>query len=279
MNRRAAFTLDIAGVIAAVETPDAAWAASLAERYADFRSEATAAWRVIIAHVSDLGPFGAPWIRHEGAVTCFRLPDLAGAIDLTARAAEAQVMDLRRAAPALERVLTYVLMQALPREHAGLLIHGAGVVINRLGYLFAGASGAGKTTVANLAAGVGEVLSDENMVVRLADGEVELCSTPFWGQSTPAEQVRRANRRAPLAGIYLLEHAAGFELTPLRPAEAVAALLSTEKVATERVESAAAWLAVAGRLAESASIYRLRFRPTAELWPFLAVQNARVPGP
>jgi len=59
-------------------------------------------------------------------------------------------------------------------------------------------------------------------------------------------------------------------VTRLSPADAVTALLGTEKVATERVDSALAWLAVAGQLVERVPVYRLGFRPTVELWDFLA---------
>lgn len=276
---QASFTLAVAGLTAAVATPDALWAAPLAERYAAFLSRDAAAWRVALTHAPGLPTADPPWIRHEGPITRFRLFRLAGEIDLAARAASVQAPGPAWAASGLERALTYILMQALPRNYDGLLIHGAGIVLDGAGYLFAGPSGAGKTTVAGLAAGVGEVLSDENVVVRLAEDGAQLYSTPFWGQSTPPERVRRVNRCAPLAGIYLLEHAADFTLTPLRPAEAVAALLSTEKVATERVESADAWLAVAGRLAATVPVYRLGFRPTRELWHFLTLPRNLTPPP
>ncbi len=264
------FALDIAGVVVEIEAPDAAWAAPLAERYAAFLSRAAPAWRLVLAHASGLAPANPPWIRHQGPITRFRLFDLAGEIDLATRTARAEAPDPSRAASVLERTLTYILIQVLPREYDGLLIHAAGIVLDGAGHLFAGPSGAGKTTVAGLARGVGEALSDENVAVRLAANGAVLYSTPFWGQSTPPEQVQRVNRRAPLAAIYLLTHAPHFTLTPLRPAEAVAALLATEKVATERVESAAAWLAVAGRLAAAVPVYRLGFRPTRDLWRFLA---------
>ena len=279
MRKHPPLVLDIAGLVAEIETSEPGWTAPLAERYAAFQSQAAPTWRVVIAHAPELAHADPAWIRHEGPVTRFHLFSLAGAIDLETRTAAVQAPAQRWAASALERTLTYILMQALPREHDGLLIHGAGVALNTsgAGYLFAGHSGAGKSTIAGLAQGVGQVLSDENMVVRLAGNEAELCSTPFWGQSTPPERVHRVNRRVPLAGIFMLEHTAGFELTPLRPAEAVAALLSTEKVATERVESAEAWLAVAGRLAATVPFFRLGFRPTAELWIFLARGSEQTP--
>ena len=115
-----------------------------------------------------------------------------------------------------------------------------------------------------------EVLSDENVIVRLGAGGPELCSTPFWGFSTPPELIQRVNRRMPLAAIHLLTHAPAFRLTPLTAGQAVLALLTTEKVATERADSAAAWLAVAERLVAQIPLSRLEFLPTVQIWDFLA---------
>ena len=138
------------------------------------------------------------------------------------------------------------------------------------------------TARGSVAAGRDEVLTNENVIVRLGS-EVRLgsdlrrgaagpalCSTPFWGHSTPAELIHRANRRVPLAAIYLLVHAPEFRLTPLAPAAVVMARLSAEKVATERAESAAAWLRVTEPLIDRTPIHRLEFHPTPELWDFLA---------
>ena len=49
----------------------------------------------------------------------------------------------------------------------------------------------------------------------------------------------------------------------------VLALLTTEKLAVERVSSARAWLEIAQRLVAATPTYRLYSRPTAEVWPFL----------
>ena len=263
-------TLDVAGVTFAVELPSPAWRPALAERYAAVPGPARAAWQVAVAHDPDLDSITAPWVRHAGPVTTYRFSDHGGRIDLAARRAEVVVRAEPRAAAALERALAYICLQALPRAHDGLLLHAAGVALGGVGHVFTGPSGAGKTTVARLAAGRGEVLSDENVIVRLGAGGPELCSTPFWGFSTPPELIRRVNRRVPLAAIHLLTHAPAFRLTPLTAGQAVLALLTTEKVATERGESAAAWLAVAERLVAQVPLSRLEFLPTVQIWDFLA---------
>ncbi len=263
-------SLDIAGVSFAIRLPSPEWLPLLADRYAAFPGAVDGAWHVTVRHDPSLAITDDPWIRHDGQVTTFRVSDHAGRFDLAARRAEVSAPAAARAAAGLDRTLAYICMQALPREHDGLLLHAAGVVLDGAGVVFTGASGTGKTTVARLAAGRGEVLTDENVILRLGGSEPELFSTPFWGHSTPPELIHRTNRRVPLAAVYLLAHAPEFRLSPLSPAQAVIALLSTEKVATERPESAAAWLAVAERLIARVPVYRLDFRPTAELWGFLA---------
>ncbi len=290
MTRSSRLTLAIADLPIAVDLPAPAWAPALRERYAAFLAADRPTWQVTLALDPSLGDTDAAWVRHEGPQTTFRVAAYAGWIDLAGRQAWVSTPTEARAASALERTLAYVLMQTLPREHAGLLLHASGIVLDGQGHVFTGPSGAGKTTVVRLAQGYADVLSDENVVVRASaappapqsggrsapppevgepGGPWELLGTPFWGFSTPPELVRRVNRRVPLAAIYTLAHTPDFQLARLSPAEAVMALLGTEKVATERAESAVAWLAVAERLVAAVPVYRLGFRPAAELWEFL----------
>lgn len=294
-------TLAMADLSIAITSPEPAWEAALAERFAAFIAQGPAAWQVAVRCDPTLAETDAPWVRHDGLVTEFRVAASTGGVDLTRARAWVSAASEAPAVRAVERVVAYILMQALPRRGDAILLHAAGVVYNNQGYVFAGASAAGKTTVARLAADHAEVLCDENVVVQLSfmspspaqnEGRIptlapagreteklagtpswRLISTPFWGHSTPPEMIRRVNRQAPLQAIYLLVQAAEFRCTPLAPAEAVLALLTTEKVAVERPESAAAWLAVTERLIADVPIYRLEFRPTPELWEFLAEQG------
>ncbi len=265
----ATLTLDIGGVTFGVTLPSPEWRAALADRYAAFLAATEPAWQVAVRWEPGLQPAGDPWVIHEGPVTTFHIGDSAGRIDLEGRCAEARLTSVARAGRGLDRVLAYICMQALPADRAGLLLHvrcgrgGAGLV-------FTGHSGAGKTTVARLAAGRGEVLVDENVIVRLEDSGAELCSTPFWGGSTPPAMIRRINRRVPLRAICVLEHAHRFEIERLEPAQAALALLTTEKVTAERTAGAAGWLAMVERLLAVTPVYRLGFLPTPALWDFLA---------
>lgn len=262
-------TVTVAGMDFGVAAPDAAWLADLAERYASFVSLQPPEWSVWVRHDAALDPPASPWVVHEAFVTRFHIGRVAGEIDLAGRAAEVVVAQRDHCGSAVDRALSFILMQELPRSRDALLLHGVAIVRRGHGLAHSGRSGVGKTTTARLAAGYADVLVDENLVVSLAGPQPLLHSTPFWGGSTPHAMIQRVNRQAPLRALLLPEHGPDFVLEPLSPGDAVLALLTTEKVAIERVSSAAAWLAAAEKLVELVPTYRLYFRPTAELWPFL----------
>jgi hypothetical protein len=261
--------IDVAGVVIAIDLPAPSWASFLRERYAAFLTGRTADWRVTVREDASRLFEETGWARHGEHRTDFHIYWYRGQIDLEAATAWVTCPAPARLASAVERTLTYILMQALPRTQNALMVHACGLEIDGRGLVFFGHSGAGKTTVARLAKGCGQVLGDENVVLRLRERGVELVSTPFWGFSTPPELVRRANRSAPLAGLYSLVQAPRFELRRLTTSQAIAALLDTEKVATERVASASAWLTVAGPIVERVPVQLLSFMPTTELWSFL----------
>jgi hypothetical protein len=262
-------TLDVGGVTLRVSAAQPNWLPALQERYAAFLTEAPPRWQVRLEHDPALTDTDRPWLRHHGALSVFRVNAYAGWMDMRGRRASVATPSQARAVSALERTLAYICMQVLPREHDSLLLHSVGVNVNGAGHVFFGPSGAGKTTMARLSAGFGELLSDESVILQAGPGGATVLSTPFWGLSTPPEMVQRRRLAVPLRALYALAHTPDFRLERLAPWEAVAALLGTEKVAIERVESADAWLGVAQRILAVAPAYRLSFRPTPEVWPFI----------
>lgn len=270
------FVLDLAGITVAVEVAEPTWQPVLVARYAAFITAAPATWSVRLEHDPTLGVADWPEITHTEAVTRFRVLSYRGWIDLVRHEGTVAAPSTERAASAIERTLVYILMQMLPREHNGLLLHAAGMVWQGSGHVFFGPSGSGKTTMAQRAAGQVEVLGDENVVVRLSEQGPELLSTPFWGQSTPPDLIRRVNRRVPLRALYALEQTAEFSLQQLSAGQAVIALSLTEKVAAERTSSAAAWLAVAEHLVARVPVYRLGVALKPGLWEFLEVSTGKV---
>ncbi|HEX2061112.1 MAG TPA: hypothetical protein VHK90_10250, partial [Thermoanaerobaculia bacterium] len=135
-------------------------------------------------------------------------------------------------------------------------LHSCGVIDREgRGHLFAGVSGAGKTTTARLcgekAAGI---VSDDRVIVREENGTMFMYGTPWHGE---AELSMAA--RAPLHAIYLLVQSPADELRPLTPGEAVARLF---RCAFPLFYDAAALdftLSFLGRVAAAVPVRELRF--------------------
>ncbi len=268
MTARATLTLNVGGIGMAVTAP-AAWRPRLTERYGQFLSNDRAAWQVTVQHGWTAPQTQPTTIEHGETWTRFAYAPFGGWLDLAGRQAGVAIASDQHLLPALERLLVYLLTQALPQDVGGLLLHACGVVRQGQAHVFIGPSGAGKSTIARLASGYGQVLCDENIVLRLGAAGPEALSTPFWGQATP-DTTARLRLSAPLAALYTLQQTPDFSLAPLTPAQAVLALIDSTRIAVEQPSRAAAWLAAAQSLLAQAPIYRLGFQPTTDLWPFLA---------
>jgi hypothetical protein len=121
----------------------------------------------------------------------------------------------------LDYPLDEVLLSNLLGRGRGVEIHSCGVIDSRgWGHLFAGVSGAGKTTMARLWEGnASGIVSDDRVIVRERDGAMWMFGTPWHGEAELSMP-----KGAPLAGVYLLTQAKETRLVALDPAEAVARL-------------------------------------------------------
>jgi len=114
-----------------------------------------------------------------------------------------------------------LMINYLARGH-GVIIHACGIEFNGKGKLFAGESGAGKSTIANLwnqQAGA-EVLSDDRTLVRLIDGKLWMFGTPWHGEAKFGSP-----KGIPLEKIFFLRHSPKNAIQPLSSAESVLQLL------------------------------------------------------
>lgn len=260
----------VGGVGFQVHLPDDAWLAALAPLYSEFPLDCEPDWQVTVSHEPDLAVAGQRWIEHDGSLTRFYVDGFAGWVDLARQQALVRTSSPAGGASAIERGVGYGCMHALLRQRQGLMLHAAGILWRGHGLVASGHSGAGKTTMARLALDCGEPVNDEVVIVDLAGPQPLLLSTPILGQSTPPELARRVKRAAPATALLLLAHGSDFELTPMDPAEAVMELLRTNIAAVERFDSARLWMDRVDQLVRALPVWRLHFRPTAELWDFLA---------
>jgi len=106
-----------------------------------------------------------------------------------------------------------LLVVNLLSQGRGVLLHGLGVNDRGEGLLFVGASGAGKTTLANLYKSYRDVtiLGDERIIVTKQDGRFWLSGTPWPGGGFTVSA-----QTVPLREVFFLEHSPYNVLIPDR---------------------------------------------------------------
>ncbi len=106
-------------------------------------------------------------------------------------------------------------------EEGGFLLHASSVVRNGRAFLFAGISGAGKTTISRLAPPDTSLLTDEISYVRPNGAAYRAYGTPFAGElRTPG-----ANTFAPVSTLYLLEKGSENSMHAVEPISGARSLL------------------------------------------------------
>jgi hypothetical protein len=161
--------------------------------------------------------------------------------------------------------LLRILLTAVLLPQRGFLLHAASVVRDGRAYIFAGRSGAGKSTVASLSP-AGTVLTDEISLLRFSDGYWQAYGTPFWGEFRAAGM----NRHFPIARIYFLTQDRQDRFVTLSAKQVLRALLpcvlffSSEKRANEVL------LSTLLTFVDLVPACRLYFRRSPDFWKVIA---------
>jgi hypothetical protein len=132
--------------------------------------------------------------------------------------------DPNRAVNPLQYPLDEVMMLQILARGKGTEIHSCGLVdASGNGYVFAGQSGAGKTTMARIWSREANVtiLSDDRIILRKLEGQYWMYGTPWHGEAEFAEP-----RRAPLRQLFLINHGSENSLRPIAGADAAAQLFA-----------------------------------------------------
>jgi len=121
--------------------------------------------------------------------------------------------------------LLFLFMAIIMTEQDKLMIHGAGIVIKSNGYLFVGASGAGKSTAAGYVTS-GDVLSDDAPVVAKDRGGFTIHASPFSQVNLfERKAANHHQNEAPLTSIMFLKQANHLDLERREKLSALAELL------------------------------------------------------
>jgi hypothetical protein len=143
-------------------------------------------------------------------------------------------------------------------DQGGVLLHSVGILHEGHAYLFSGRSNAGKTTLARKAAAADvRVLSDDINLVIPEQGDYRAHKVPFTGEFGRREENLLGAGSFPLGGLALLEKTPSLTATPVRPAEAVAGLLTGCPYVNDDAEEFPALMDVLTRLVAQTPIIRL----------------------
>ncbi len=104
----------------------------------------------------------------------------------------------------------------------GIIVHAAGATIAGKGFVFPGASSAGKSTLCAQLAGHPdiEILSDDRVILRQIDGEWRVFGTPWPGDAGIA-----VNKGVPLSAMLFLNHGQDNRIARVGPSQALERLL------------------------------------------------------
>ena len=165
----------------------------------------------------------------------------------------------------IDSVLRIVHTLELARE-GSFLVHAASAVRNGRAFLFAGVSGAGKTTISRLAPKDAVLLTDEVSYVRRHEDGYCAFGTPFAGELAKSGE----NINAPIAALYLLAKGPENRIEPVGPAEASRALLESILFFARDPELVKSVFQAACEFICRVPVYRLTFVPDAGVWEMIA---------
>jgi hypothetical protein len=151
-------------------------------------------------------------------------------------------------------------------QQGGFLLHGASAIRNEKAFLFAGVSGAGKTTIARLAPADAVLLTDEISYIKKIAGRYYAFGTPFAGELAQSGE----NVCAPVETLYLLAKGPENHMEPLGLAEACRELLSNILFFAEEERSVRMLFEAACEFVSQVPVFRLIFLPDAKVWETIA---------
>jgi hypothetical protein len=165
----------------------------------------------------------------------------------------------------IDSVLRIVHTLVLAHQN-GFLLHAASAIRNGKAFLFAGVSGAGKTTISRLAPTDVVLLTDEiSYVCKQADGYTAF-GTPFIGELAKAGE----NVSAPVEALYILAKGTENRIEPILPGEAVRSLLANVLFFAREEEFVRVVFHSAFEFVSRIPVLRLTFVPDSRVWELIA---------
>jgi hypothetical protein len=162
---------------------------------------------------------------------------------------------------AIDSVLRIIHSLVLARR-GGFLLHAASAIRHGCAFLFAGVSGAGKTTISRLAPSDAKLLTDEISYVVQHEGDYCACGTPFAGELARAGE----NVSAPIKTLFLLEKGPENRIEPVTESEAIHSILRNLLFFAEDPELVNQVFRSVCEFANQVPVRRLIFVPDERVW-------------
>jgi len=211
--------VEIGGTPILFETSDPDFLSMMESRYAGFLNpSASPTYKFKIQIATSVKPSDKDvQVSREGSVWFLERGDFRAMWDLRTRVGQV----IQSLNPYSLDTVIRIVHSLLLAAQGGFLVHAASALRGGQGFLFAGVSGAGKTTLARLAPPDATVLTDEISYVRQDGDGYRAYGTPFAGELARVGE----NVSAPLAELYLLEQGPDNRIEPLEPLPAARALM------------------------------------------------------
>jgi hypothetical protein len=164
----------------------------------------------------------------------------------------------------IDSVLRIVHTLILAREH-GFLLHAASAVRDGRAFLFAGVSGAGKTTISRMAPPDVTLLTDEISYVRRDADRYRACGTPFAGDLARVGE----NCSAQVNTLFFLEQGPENRIESVSKVEAVRCLLRNILFFAEDAELVSLIFRSACEFVDRVPVQRLTFVPDERVWSMI----------
>jgi hypothetical protein len=214
-----ALTVAIGGIPISIETDDLRFHELLTQRYVGFIDSNASCSYVFNVEITQPSAVSGEDIRvyRHGRLWRIERGDFRAELDLRTRRGWVQQASNPYSIDTVLRI-THSLALA---EEGGFLLHSASTLRYGHAFLFAGISGAGKTTISRLAPPDAVVLTDEISYVRRHDSSYRAYGTPFTGELARVGE----NCSAPLQTLFFLRQGAAHRIDPVDPRDAARELL------------------------------------------------------
>ena len=212
-------TVEIGGIPIFLQTADADFRGLIEDRYAGFINPSAKPSCWLAVHLEP--PSGRTaedvQVSRNGSVWRIERGDFCAEFDARSRRGWVRQSPNPYSLDGLMRIIHSLVLA----EEGGFLVHAASGVRNGRAFVFAGVSGAGKTTLSRLAPPDATLLTDEISYVRRTGNGYHAYGTPFAGELARLG----TNLEAPLEALYFLEKGPDNRIVPVGDSDAAHALI------------------------------------------------------